>query len=39
VISASIGVAWADSGDADVLLAEADRAMYRAKHAVISASN
>lgn len=30
-ISASIGVAWADSGDADVLLAEADRAMYSAK--------
>ena len=30
-ISASIGVAWADSGDPDVLLAEADRAMYLAK--------
>jgi diguanylate cyclase (GGDEF)-like protein/PAS domain S-box-containing protein len=30
-ISASVGVAWADSGDADVLLAEADRAMYLAK--------
>jgi diguanylate cyclase (GGDEF)-like protein/PAS domain S-box-containing protein len=32
-IAASIGVAWADSGDADVLLAEADRAMYAAKRA------
>ena len=30
-ISASIGVAWADAGDADTLLAEADRAMYLAK--------
>jgi diguanylate cyclase (GGDEF)-like protein/PAS domain S-box-containing protein len=30
-ISASIGVAWADSGDADVLLAEADAAMYLVK--------
>jgi diguanylate cyclase (GGDEF)-like protein/PAS domain S-box-containing protein len=30
-ISASIGVAWADSGDADALLAEADAAMYLAK--------
>jgi diguanylate cyclase (GGDEF)-like protein/PAS domain S-box-containing protein len=30
-ISASIGVAWAGSGDADRLLAEADRAMYAAK--------
>jgi diguanylate cyclase (GGDEF)-like protein/PAS domain S-box-containing protein len=30
-ISASVGVAWADSGDPDVLLAEADRAMYAAK--------
>jgi diguanylate cyclase (GGDEF)-like protein len=30
-ISASIGGAWADSGDPDVLLAEADRAMYLAK--------
>jgi diguanylate cyclase (GGDEF)-like protein len=33
-ISASIGVAWADSGDAAVLLAEADRAMYAAKCAI-----
>jgi diguanylate cyclase (GGDEF)-like protein/PAS domain S-box-containing protein len=31
-ISASIGVAWADSGDADDVLADADRAMYTAKH-------
>jgi diguanylate cyclase (GGDEF)-like protein/PAS domain S-box-containing protein len=30
-ISASIGVAWADSGDAATLLADADRAMYLAK--------
>jgi diguanylate cyclase (GGDEF)-like protein/PAS domain S-box-containing protein len=30
-IAASIGVAWADTGDADDLLAEADRAMYLAK--------
>ncbi len=30
-ISASIGVAWADSGDAAGLLAEADGAMYLAK--------
>ncbi len=30
-ISASIGVAWADSGDADGLLAEADAAMYLVK--------
>jgi diguanylate cyclase (GGDEF)-like protein/PAS domain S-box-containing protein len=30
-ISASIGVAWANSGDADELLAEADAAMYRVK--------
>jgi diguanylate cyclase (GGDEF)-like protein/PAS domain S-box-containing protein len=36
-IAASIGVAWADSGDADVLLAEADRAMYAAKHSSFSA--
>ena len=33
-ISASIGVAWADSGDAAALLAEADVAMYLAKSAV-----
>jgi len=36
-LSASIGVAWADSGDADVLLAEADRAMYLVKCASTSA--
>jgi diguanylate cyclase (GGDEF)-like protein/PAS domain S-box-containing protein len=38
-ISASIGVAWADSGDADVVLAEADRAMYAAKHAASVATH
>jgi diguanylate cyclase (GGDEF)-like protein/PAS domain S-box-containing protein len=37
-ISASIGVAWADSGDADVLLAQADSAMYLAKCASSTAS-
>ncbi len=30
-ISASVGIAWADSGDADELLANADHAMYAVK--------